>query len=416
MSHIRIGIFGLKRGSSFIHHFLANNADVVAVCDKNPQKLNMISEKLGSSVGAYLDFDDFIEHPMDAVYIANYFHEHTPFAIKCLEKNIHVLCECTSNSTMAEGVALVRAAEKSKAFFMLAENYPFMSFNREMKRVYEEGTLGKVLFAEGEYNHPFNPYSAKEMYLYDSENHWRNYLPRAYYITHSLGPLMYATGSKPVRVTAMPVFSPLPPDCLKTGYSGDKAAIITCLNDDKSVFRVTGCAGFGAEENSYRICGEKGQIENIRGTESMINLNYNQWDVPEGREVHTCYQCEIKDKDEKLIKKAGHGGGDFIVVREFLNHIRSGTRPEMDEYFATRLASVAIMAHRSILDGGNAYDIPDFKNKEDRIKFENDNLSPFWYSDGTAPSIRPGSDPKYKPSKEQNENFKKALDEYKNKI
>ena len=86
MSNIRIGIFGLKRESAFIHHFLANNADVVAVCDKNPQKLNMISEKLGASVGTYLDFDDFIEHPMDAVFIANYFHEHTPFAIKCLEK------------------------------------------------------------------------------------------------------------------------------------------------------------------------------------------------------------------------------------------------------------------------------------------------------------------------------------------
>ncbi len=32
---------------------------------------------------------------------------------------------------------------------MLAENYPFMLFNQEMKRVYNGGTLGKAVFAEG---------------------------------------------------------------------------------------------------------------------------------------------------------------------------------------------------------------------------------------------------------------------------
>ena len=53
-------------------------------------------------------------HPgMEAVFLCNFFHDHAPFAIKALERNIHVLSECTSNGTMAEGVALVRAAKKS---------------------------------------------------------------------------------------------------------------------------------------------------------------------------------------------------------------------------------------------------------------------------------------------------------------
>ena len=411
MKNVRIGIFGLNRGSHFINHFLANNADIVAICDKNPRWLDAAAKKLGNSVAAYSDFDSFIEHPMDAVFLANYFHEHTPYAIRCLEKNIHVLSECTSNSTLAEGVALVRAAEKSKAFYMISENYPFMLFNREMKRVYEGGTLGKVLFAEGEYNHPGDPYSDASMYLYDSDKHWRIFLPRSYYITHSLAPLMYATGSLPVKVSAMPVFCPLPEDCHSIDYKGDKAAIVTCLNDDKSVFRVTGCAGFGAEENSYRICGEKGQIENIRGSDNMINLNYSRWEVPEGKDRHNYYQCNLEDKDDELIKKAGHGGGDFIVAREFLNCIRNNKRPEMDEYFATLLASVAIFAHRSILNGGVTYEIPDFKKEEDRAKYENDTTSPFWYSDGTKPDIRCCSDPSHKPTKQQIENFQKALTE-----
>lgn len=62
---------------------------------------------------------------------------------------------------MAEGVELVRAFEKSNSIYMLAENYPQMIFNREMKRVCDTGTLGKILYAEGEYNHPVSPYDVE---------------------------------------------------------------------------------------------------------------------------------------------------------------------------------------------------------------------------------------------------------------
>ena len=100
--------------------------------------------------------------------------------------------------TMAEGVALVRAARKSGAFYMLAENYPFMLFNQEIRRVYQEGTLGQVMFAEGEYNHPADLYNAEySASLRDDVRHWRNFLPATYYITHSLGPLCYALEACP---------------------------------------------------------------------------------------------------------------------------------------------------------------------------------------------------------------------------
>ena len=361
MKQVRIGVFGLGRGGHYIKNFMAKNADIVAICDNNPKKVKAISEQLGNDVACYDQFDAFLEHDMDAVIIANYFHEHTKYVIRCLEKNIHVFCECTSNSTMAEGVALVRAAEKSKAFFMLAENYPYMLFNQEMKQIYQRGELGKLLYAEGEYNHPGDPYNEKSVRdLFDGEKHWRNYLPRTYYITHSLAPLMFATGSLPVRVTAMPVVAPVPTDCARVSQVAEKAAIITCLNDDQSVFRVTGCAAFGAEGNFYRICGERGQVENVKGTDNFINLNFNSWEVPEGREQHNFYQAQWQDKDAELIKQAGHGGGDFCVARKFLECVRTNTPPEMDVYFATRLASVAILSHRSLLEGGMPYDIPDF--------------------------------------------------------
>ena len=138
---IRLGIYGAKRGGDLGRAAQLSSAEIVAICDTNKKRTNE-REKLFPDATVYTDFDEFIKHPMDGVILANYFHEHAPAAIKLLERGISVLSECTSNSTMAEGVALVRAAEKSGAVYMLCENYPFMKFNREMKRICDGGTLG----------------------------------------------------------------------------------------------------------------------------------------------------------------------------------------------------------------------------------------------------------------------------------
>ena len=411
---IKIGIFGLGRGSYFYKNILLNNGDVVAVCDMNEQKLADAREQLGGKVATYTSFDEFIKHDgMEAVMLCNYFHEHAAYAIRALERNIHVLSECTSNATMAEGVALMRAAEKSAAYYMISENYPFMLFNREITRVCRGGTLGKLLFAEGEYNHPVSPDDHKLIReLHPFPKHWRNYLPRSYYITHSLAPLMYATGAFPKRVSAFGVHTPEDWELLKWGSkTGDRAAIVTTLNDDGSVFRVTGCAAFGAHENSYRVCGTYGQIENVRGGEDRVMLRYNKWNTPEDAERNAYYLPAKNDPEEALIEQAGHGGGDFLVIREFFTSIREGKPPIMDAHFATTMASVAILSHRSILNGNTPYDIPDLRREEDRLLFENDTDSPFWGNDGSAPSIPCSSDPLFRPSDDQYADYRKVLEE-----
>ena len=396
---IKMGIFGGYRGSTFYNCILANNAEIVAVCDFNVKYANKAKEMLGGDVAVYTAFDEFIEHEgLEAILLSNYFHEHAPYAIRALEKGIHVLSECTSNSTMAQGVELVRAAEKSSAIYMISENYPFMAFNQEMRRVYRGGSLGKILYAEGEYNHPLDPNDDDyAIELCPTSKHWRYNLPRTYYITHSLAPLMYITGARPKRVTALPVFDPIRSDSngLSRGVP-ERAAIITTLNDDASVYRVTGCASFGAHENSYRICCEEGQMENLRDGTGRVLLNYNAWSVPEDiPSARSCYTPQLKDKDAALAKKAGHGGGDFYVIREFLNCIREGRQPEFDVYFATTMASVAILGHRSMLENGVPYDIPDFRKEEDRAKFENDTLTPFFGTDGSTPTIAASANEDY---------------------
>jgi len=413
MKKIRIGVFGCGRGASYFDIIAQNGGEVVAVCDFNEELMNSSIKDLDPAPACYTDFEDFFEHDMDAVFLANYFHEHAPYAIRFLEKGIHVISECTSNGTMAEGVELVRAAEKSNAVYMLAENYPYMKFNQEMRRIYRSGKLGKFLFGEGEYNHPMDFDAEWARYIRPFPEHWRNHNPASYYITHSLGPLLYVTGAMPKRVTAMPVYAPLDEFKAVGTYQGDRAAIITCLNDDDSVYRVVGCSCFGGHGNTYRICGTKGQVENVRGMDEKLMLRYNDWEIPEGEEESSLYEPEWNIEDKELAEKAGHGGGDFFVMKEFFDCIREGKRPEFDVYFATTCASVAILAHRSMLEKGTPYDIPDFRLEEDRVKYENDRETPFYYTDGRKPTLPCASNPDYKPSDEQMAEYLRVIKDLK---
>ncbi len=412
MKRIKIGILGGGRGVAIAKNFMMLNCDIVALCDFRPDRLEYGASRLDKSVVLYDDFDKFIEHDMDAMVIANYFHEHAPYAIKCFERGIHVFCECISNGTMAEGIELLRAFEKSNSIYMLAENYPQMQFNREIKRVCDSGTLGKILYAEGEYNHPANPKdnAFRKTYNYYPE-HWRNFNPRTYYITHSLGPVMWATGATPKRVTAFNTFAPPEGDVPSASFSGDRAALIMTQNDDGSVFRVTGCAGFGAHHNAYRVCGTKGQVENLRGMDGQVMLRYNSWEKPDGAENNNLYKPSWNDKDEELIVKSGHGGGDYLTARMFLDCIREGKQPEhpFNIHSAIAMSSVAILAHRSMLEGGKPYDIPDFTKPEDCALYENDRLSPYYGTDGSEPTLPCCSHPDYKPTEKQLQLYKETL-------
>ena len=414
MKKIRIGIVGAGRGMDLATNFIMLNCDIVALCEFDPKRLQRLSErnKLDPSIKVYSDFDEFLNHGMDAVVLANYFHEHAPLAIKCFERGLHVFSECISNGTMAEGVELIRAFEKSNSVYMLAENYPQMKFNREIKRICDSGKLGQLLYAEGEYNHPID--SKDTSFFKDCiyrADHWRNYLPRTYYVTHSLGPIMWATGATPKKVTAFSVFSPMDGEDPSARRVGDRVSLMMTQNDDGSVFRFTGCAAFGAHHNAYRVCGVNGSVENLRGMNGKIMLRYNSWSTPDGEENRQFYEPAWNDKDEELIQRSGHGGGDYLTARMFVECIRERRQPEhpFDIYSAVNMSSVAILAHRSALEGGKPYDIPDFRDEEWRRTYENDRLSPFYGTDGSEPTMPCCTRTDYSPTERQLELYEELL-------
>ena len=89
MKQLKIGIFGTGRGCDIAENFRLLGCEITALCDFNPDRLAAAAQRLGGDIAQYQDFDSFIEHDMDAVVLANYFHEHAPYAIRCFERGIH---------------------------------------------------------------------------------------------------------------------------------------------------------------------------------------------------------------------------------------------------------------------------------------------------------------------------------------
>ena len=144
---IRVGVVGVNRGQSFMRSALPSGMELVAICDTWEERLTQIGHELG--VVTFSDFDAFLAFDLDAVVLANYFHEHAPFAVRALEAGKHVMSECAACHTLAEGVALARAVERSGRIYMFAENYPYMVYNQEMRRLYREGIVGDFKYGEG---------------------------------------------------------------------------------------------------------------------------------------------------------------------------------------------------------------------------------------------------------------------------
>ena len=126
MAKLKIGVFGCRRGGNYVSLMASrpDDIEVVALCDRDIEKLSAKDTVPGAR--CFTDFDEFLrwgrENGMQAVFLANYFHQHAPFAIKCMEAGMDVVSECTSASTLKECVELVECVERTGRKYMIAEN------------------------------------------------------------------------------------------------------------------------------------------------------------------------------------------------------------------------------------------------------------------------------------------------------
>lgn len=370
MKKIRIGVVGGFRGTSMIHALKEIDfASIVAICDFNDDVLKAQKEyNEGLDIAYFKEFDEMLKFDIDAVVLANYASEHAPFAIKALRAGKHVFSEVLPCQTLKEAVELVETVEETGLIYDYGENYCYMPASMEMKKLYSQGVLGEIEYAEGEYIHNCEP--IWHDITYGDKTHWRNLMYANYYCTHSIGPLIHITKERPVSVVGFE--GSKNERNLRVGALGGQFGIEMITLEKGGIIRST--HGF-LYKNSiwYSLYGSKGVAESSReisgtGVEK-IYLNVDGYSGEYKKEEIKEYCPEIPE----IAKEFGHGGSDFFTVLNFLKKIRGDKDADIiDVYEALDMFLPGLMAYRSVLKGGVPVDIPNFRNKEDRDKYRND--------------------------------------------
>ncbi len=372
--NIRVGIVGLGRGRAYARAAGPHvGMDVDALCETWKGRLKEFGKEL--KVATYTDYDRFLEHDMDAVILANFFHEHAPFAVKALDAGKHVMSEVSACFTPAQAVELIEAVERSGMIYMFAENCAYMRFSQEMRRLYRSGLIGEFKYGEGEYIHPFSPEGANR--LAPGVSHWRNWLPATYYCTHSFGPIMFITGAWPTKVNGF-VIEYDPDDTHYAGttaHRNDPASMIAIRMDNGALVKLlqVRLPGHGWWA---RIHGREGPMENLRwGDIQMVRVYRPPFDKNEGEPEERVYLPDFPEHHQEATR-TGHGDGDFFMNYHFVEAIRSGRQPLLDVYRGVAMSIVGILAYCSALNNSNTVEVPDLRKKSMRDLYRNDHWSP----------------------------------------
>jgi len=372
MNKVRIGVLGGMRGDSMISYCkVADNVELVAICDKNPDVLELQkSHAKGLNIAFYDNFDEFILHDMDAVVLANYANEHAPFAIRAMKAGKHVFSEVLPVQTMKEAVELIEAVEETGMIYAYGENYCYMGAPYEMKKRYEKGTIGDFQYGEGEYIH--NCESIWPSITYGEENHWRNLMYSTFYCTHSAGPLIHMTGLRPVKVV---------------GFEGTDTALCDRMGSKSGLFGIEMITlenggiiksihgNLYTDSVWYCAYGSKGRMECGRedtDTGSIDRIFVRSDKVPGEYKTEREVYDPARPQDD-LAQTFGHGNSDFYTMWHFVEKIKGNPEADIvDVYEAMDMFLPGMFAYRSILNGGIPMDIPNLRDKSVRDAWRND--------------------------------------------
>ncbi|MCX5659253.1 MAG: Gfo/Idh/MocA family oxidoreductase [Planctomycetota bacterium] len=365
---IRLGIWGLGRGMSFYKTCASLNIDVVAGCDYNEHmRTNFSAHNPGAFVTA--NADEFLAQDFDAVLLATFCPAHAPDAIRCMEAGKHVLSEVTAFHTMAEGVALIEAAQKTGKVYNLAENYPWTQSNMWLARKWKEGLFGDLMYAEYEYVHEcrtlaYTYIDGKPVMPGHHVHSWRSWLNFHYYNTHSLGPVMIITGTRPVRTVALPGKLTLAGFAAgdARGMGGPGPSLLT-MDNGGLVRNLMGATT--NDTHAARLWGTLGAAQMV-GQGLQLRL---------GASGHSPMYAVRPTWDElgTLAASSGHGGGDFWVLYYFAREILYGTPAPWNLFASADVTIPGIQAYRSALQDGQPMECPDFRDPKQRDKYRNDN-------------------------------------------
>ena len=177
---------------------------------------------------------------------------------------------------------------------------------------------------------------------------------------------MQITGTRPVKVTALPTTirpagvmlpDPVPPDYIKSASPS-----LIQMDNGGIVRNMMG--GMTGDSHMRRLWGKYASVDLTDGVKIRVGASGH------GRQ----YKVDAKwSALGELAEKTGHWGGDFWEIYFFAREILTGEKAPWDVYASSDVTLAGIMALKST-QSGHVEEIPDFRIKEVRDRYRDDNF------------------------------------------
>jgi predicted dehydrogenase len=362
MPSFKVAFAGARRSGAFFKAFQFHpDTQIVALCDIHEPTLT----KAGRATGIrqlYTNYEQMLDEVKpDVVVVATPMHFHATQSIAALERDIHVLSEVTACVSLDEARWLVDAAKRSSAIYMMAENYTYMKQTVLVRAMVDAGLFGEVYYAEGEYLHELSilhhTSAGKPTWRY----YWQVGVNGATYPTHSLGPCLQWIGERPVRIS-----------CIGTGrwtdpeHAMEDTVLLLCKTEREKLIRVRVdmLSRRPHAMTNYTLQGTKGVYESARrqGEGHWVWLSDRSQDPNAWLPLATFeaeFLPEIWRNPPEAALQAGHGGGDYFEVMDFVAAVRGEKAPAIDIHAAMDMTLPGLMSQESIRRGGEWLPVPD---------------------------------------------------------
>lgn len=142
--NLNFAIVGCGRiGTRHAGH-IKNNGNLVAVCDIVAERAKALAEEYGAK--AYFDIDEMLqnESSIDLVAVCSPNGLHAGHSIKALRAGFHVLCEKPMAINVSDCGEMIKAAENANRRLMIVKQNRFNPPVEAIKKVIDEGRLGKI--------------------------------------------------------------------------------------------------------------------------------------------------------------------------------------------------------------------------------------------------------------------------------
>ena len=339
---VRVGIvgYGVCRFGAAFGFQDHPNVDVVAVSDLIPERRQGLMNACRCDK-SYESLEVLVKDPgIEAVFVATDAPNHVRHCIEVLNHGKHVMTAVPAVfGSIKQAEQLLEAVQRTGLKYMMAETSCFRADCYGMRKIYEAGGFGRLVYSEGEYYH----FHATPI---DSFKGWRIGMPPLWYPTHSTAYYVGVTSKRFTSVSCIGFnagFQAYRPGANKYNnrFTDEVALFKTSEGGSSRMLMCKGIQSLVVERG--RVFGERGWMEGTeyQGIEKKLP-DIARPPLPPG------------------MPAGGHGGSHGLLANEFITSILENREPLVNVYEALAMTVPGIVAHQSALRDGETLKIPQY--------------------------------------------------------